>query len=119
MGCNASTPAKVAPPEQLGTANAALLAAVAFAATAEPLPPAGQFAETWDGGATFHWSGEKDKANVKIDGASARVAAERRAMEAVMALDKAQLALYNKQLAIASHRSVSVAWLLPPFTLTS
>ena len=88
-----------------------LQAAVANADTAEPRPPAGQFPETWDSGATFHWSGEVDKANVKIDGASARVAAERRAMKAVMALDEARLARHSGNLDIGSYRAVSVGWL--------
>ena len=50
----------------------------------QPLPPPGQFAETWDGGQTFHWSGQK-KETIHPD--SPRAAVERRAFQAIVALE--------------------------------
>ena len=85
--------------------------AIAACAEAAPLPPNGQFAETWDGGETFHWSGEADKETNKIEAASARVEAERRAMAAIKALDAAQVAAHAWPKCPASYRAVRVGWL--------
>ena len=89
-----------------------LVAAVEAATTAEPLPPEGEFAETWTGGDGFHWSG---KAKAPIPAGSARHAAEVRCMQAVMELDKAQLAAHEASVkrakSMSTYHAVKVAWL--------
>ena len=97
--------------EEARAAERELERAIAACAEAAPLPPDGQYAETWDGGETFHWSGEADKESNKIDAASARVEAERRAMAAIKALDAARLAVHARPKCRASYRAVSVGWL--------
>ena len=68
---------------------------------------------SYDGGKTFHWSGSKDKINDKIDAASARHAAEKRAMAAVVQLDEARLRAHRRPKCMASYRAVRVAALGP------
>ena len=105
---------EAAPDEQAvdeATAEQEVRAALAADATATPPPPVGQFPETWDNGATFHWSGAKDKANDKIDVGSSRHAAEEQIMKAIVRLDKARLKAHRKPKCMASYRAVSVRWL--------
>ena len=104
------------PPPSDGEAEAAeLRAAVAAASTAEPLPPAaGEVAETWDGGETFHWSSRPkgaDGALLKIDAASERFKVEKRAFAAIVALDKAAHRMHTRPKCSASYRAVRVGWL--------
>ena len=103
------------PPPSDGEAEAAeLRAAVAAASTAEPLPPAGEAAKTWDGGETFHWSSRPkgaDGALLKIDAASERFKVEKRAFAAIVALDKAAHRMHTRPKCSASYRAVRVGWL--------
>ena len=94
---------------QLSVEEAELAAAIEEAATAKPLLPPGQFAETWDGGDTFHWSGDKDKVNNKIPAGSARAKAERRALKAVQAVDAAALKAHDRPKNMSSYRGVRVS----------
>jgi len=95
----------------LALAQDELLAAIAEAASAAPLPPEGAYPETWDGGSTFHWSLTKHD-NLPAD--SARVQAERRVLNAIKAVDAAEAlgpAPAGGKCA-ASRRSVRVSWLV-------
>ena len=92
----------------------ALQAAVTDAKTAKPLPPAGEYAESWDGGKTFHWTSRRRDANgvlIDIPADSARVHAEVRAMMAVQAYDAACAALHTRPKSAACYRGVRVGWL--------
>ena len=91
-----------------GEASAELSAAIEAAATAQPLPPAGQFAESWDGGETFHWSG---LGKAPIPAGSAREAAEKRALKAIQAIDAADIAAHTRPKDISSYYGVRVGWL--------
>ena len=108
MGCvHASS---VAP----GDALAELQAAISLAAKATPLPPEGEFAETWDGGQTFHWSGRRKDRNeqmIKIGAGSHRHKAEGRVMSRIMAVDKKEEESHDRPKCAASYRGVRVGWL--------
>ena len=97
--------------QEQAAAESELLEAIKAAATATPLPPSGQFAESWDGGKTFHWSGREVQAPQRIDPASARHTAEIRAMEAIVQLDKAKLSAHRRPKCMASYRAARVGWL--------
>ena len=103
---------KLLPPPAAPPADEAeLQAAIEAAKTAEPLPPDGQFPETWDASKTYHWSGEKDKATNKIPGHSARVQREMASFQAIVALDQARIAVHDRPKCPASYTAVKVGWL--------
>ena len=103
---------KLLPPPAAPPADEAeLQAAVEACKTAEPLPPDGQFPETWDASKTFHWSGAKDKATNKLPGHSARVQREMASFQAIVALDQARIAVHDRPKCPASYTAVKVGWL--------
>ena len=105
MGCGASTSIMSAEP----TTIKELHDAIAEADSAAPVAPVGEFAETWDDGATFHWSGTKEAIPVS----SARVVAERRAMRAVQSIDYLHATRNVRPgKCAASYRGVRSGWLM-------
>ena len=96
---------------KLALAHRELREALAATESATPLPPEGAFAETWDGGITFHWS---TTPHDDLPADSARVQAERRVLNAIKAVDAAEAlgpAPAGGKCA-ASRRSVRVSWLV-------
>ena len=103
---------KLLPPPAAPPADEAeLQAAVEAAKTAEPLPPDGQFPETWDASKTYHWSGAQDKATNKLPGHSARVQREMASFQAIVDLDQARIAVHDRPKCPASYTAVKVGWL--------
>ena len=94
------------------TSLSQMAAAIEAAELASPRPPDGEYAETWDGGKSFHWSG-KEKTPIAKD--SERHKVEAKLMELVVALDKKQKAQHRRPKCMASHRGVRVGWLKQEF----
>ena len=108
-----STPSPL-PLSALVAAAEELQRVIAQAEPSEPLPPPGEYAESWDSGETFHWSGRPkdwDGKIINIAAGSAREAAEKRAYAAVVALDRVCHAAHTLPKAAGSYRGVRVGWL--------